>query len=139
MNIDIENYLLRFERIARTWSWPECEWACRLVPLLTGKALEAYTAMDEERAHSYPDLKAALLIKFDISPETYRQQFRSMVLPSGENPSETYHRLKGLYRRWINPVQHTKEQISEQIILEQLLHVFPADIHTWVSMSLQMD
>ncbi|XP_067447429.1 uncharacterized protein [Thunnus thynnus] len=88
--------------------------------------------MDEERAHSYPDLKAALLTKFDISPETYRQQFQSMALPSGENRAETYHCLKGLYRRWINPVQHTKEQISEQIILEQLLHVFPADIHTWV-------
>ncbi|KAG7478604.1 inhibitor of nuclear factor kappa-B kinase subunit beta [Solea senegalensis] len=46
---DIENYLLRFERIAKTWQWPETEWACRLVPLLSGKALEAYTAMDEER------------------------------------------------------------------------------------------
>ncbi|XP_042247194.1 uncharacterized protein LOC121882816 [Thunnus maccoyii] len=74
-------------------------------------------AMDEERAHSYPDLKAALL---------------SMALPSRENPAETYHRLKGLYRRWIRPVQHTKEQIGEQIILEQLLRVFPADIRTWV-------
>ena len=129
---DIENYLLRFERIARTWNWPESEWACRLVPLLSGKALEAYTAMDEERAHSYPDLKAALLAKFDISPETYRQQFRSMVVPSGESPAETYQRLKGLYRRWIRPTQHTKEQISEQLILEQLLRVFPTDIRTWV-------
>lgn len=131
-NEDIENYLLRYERIARTWGWPESEWACRLVPLLTGKALEAYTAMDEERAHSYPDLKAALLEKFDISPETYRQKFRSMTIPPGENPTETYHRLKGLYRRWIRPEQFTKEQIGEQIIMEQLLRVFPPDIRTWV-------
>ncbi|XP_054875465.1 uncharacterized protein LOC129351003 [Amphiprion ocellaris] len=129
---DIENYLLRFERIAKTWAWPQEEWACRLVPLLSGKALEAYTAMDEERAHLYPDLRAALLAKFDISPETYRQQFRSSAVPPGENPTETYHRLKGLYRRWIRPEQHTKEQIGEQIILEQLLRVLPADIHTWV-------
>uniref|UniRef100_A0AAQ5XHE4 Gypsy retrotransposon integrase-like protein 1 n=1 Tax=Amphiprion ocellaris TaxID=80972 RepID=A0AAQ5XHE4_AMPOC len=129
---DIENYLLRFERIAKTWAWPQEEWACRLVPLLSGKALEAYTAMDEERAHLYPDLRAALLAKFDISPETYRQQFRSSAVPPGENPTETYHRLKGLYRRWIRPEQHTKEQIGEQIILEQLLRVLPADICTWV-------
>ncbi len=80
----------------------------------------------------YPDLKAALLTKFDVSTETYRQQFRSMAVPPGENPTETYHRLKGLYRRWIRPEQHTKEQIGEQVILEQLLHVFPADIRTWV-------
>lgn len=47
---DIENYLLRFERLARTWQWPHAEQACRLVPLLTGKALEAYSAMDEQDA-----------------------------------------------------------------------------------------
>lgn len=85
---DIENFLLRFERIAKTWRWPEQEWACRLVPLLSGKALEAYLAMDEERAHCYVDLKATLLTKFDISPETYRQQFRSTAVPPGENPTE---------------------------------------------------
>uniref|UniRef100_A0A672ZPR8 Gypsy retrotransposon integrase-like protein 1 n=1 Tax=Sphaeramia orbicularis TaxID=375764 RepID=A0A672ZPR8_9TELE len=129
---DIENYLLRFERIARTWRWPEDEWACRLVPLLSGKALEAYSAMDEEKAHCYRDLKAALLVKFDISPETYRQQFRSLSVPPGENPTETYHRLRGLYRRWIRPEQHSKEEIGEAIILEQLLRVLPAEMRTWV-------
>uniref|UniRef100_A0AAV2MN91 SCAN box domain-containing protein n=1 Tax=Knipowitschia caucasica TaxID=637954 RepID=A0AAV2MN91_KNICA len=64
--------------------------------------------------------------------KTYRQKFRTVTIPAGENPAETYHRLKGLYRRWIRPEQHTKEQIGEQIILEQLLRVFPADIRTWV-------
>ncbi|KAK7912920.1 hypothetical protein WMY93_013131 [Mugilogobius chulae] len=129
---DIENYLLRFERIAKTWRWPENEWACRLVPLLTGKALDAYTSMDEERAHCYEDLKEALLMKFDVSPETYRQQFRSTAVPFGENPTETYHRLKGLYRRWVRPEDHTKEEIGETIVLEQLLRVLPMDVRTWV-------
>ncbi|KAK7889577.1 hypothetical protein WMY93_025137 [Mugilogobius chulae] len=129
---DIENYLLRFERIARTWKWPEEEWACRLVPLLTGRALEAYSAMDEERAHCYEDLKEALLAKFDISPETYRMQFRSNSLPPGESPTETYHRLRGLYRRWIRPEDHSKEEIGEAIIKEQLLRVFPVEVRTWV-------
>ncbi|XP_071058358.1 uncharacterized protein [Pseudochaenichthys georgianus] len=129
---DIENYLLRFERIAKTWRWPEREWTCRLVPLLSGKALEAYTAMDEERAHCYRDLREALLTKFDISPETYRQQYRSMVVPSEESTIETYHRLKGLYRRWIQPEQHTKEDIAEAIILEQMRRILPPEVRTWV-------
>ncbi|XP_071058334.1 zinc finger protein Xfin-like [Pseudochaenichthys georgianus] len=129
---DIENYLLQFERIAKTWRWPEREWACRLVPLLSGKALEAYTAMDEERAHCYRDLREALLTKFDISPETYRQQYRSMVVPSEESPIETYHRLKGLYRWWIRSEQHTKEDIAEAIILEQMLQILPPEVRTWV-------
>ena len=116
---DIENYLLHFERIARTWAWPETEWAYRLVPLLTGKALEAYSAMDEER-------------KFDISSETNRQRFRDPAVPQGETPTETYQRLKGLYRRWIKPDQCSVEDIGEAIVLEQLLRVFPSDIRTWV-------
>ncbi|XP_034096130.1 uncharacterized protein LOC117562409 [Gymnodraco acuticeps] len=70
---NIENDLLRFERMAKTWQWPREEWACRLIPLLTGKALEAYTAMDEDMSNCYPDLREALLVKFDISPETHRQ------------------------------------------------------------------
>lgn len=28
---DIEDYLLRFERMARTWAWPERDWATRVV------------------------------------------------------------------------------------------------------------
>ena len=129
---DIENYLLRFERMARTWQWPTGEWACRLVPLLTGRALEAYSAMDEDQADCYEELKEALLQKFDISAETYRQRFRGTAIPPGETPTETYYRLKGLYRRWIRPEQLSKEDVGEAIILEQLLQVFPADIRMWV-------
>ena len=129
---DIENYLLRFERMARTWQWPKEEWAYRLIPLLTGKALEAYTAMDEDRSNCYPDLREALLVKFDISPETYRQRFRATSTPPGETPTETYHRLRGLYRRWVRPERKNKDQLGETIILEQLLQVFPPDIRMWV-------
>uniref|UniRef100_A0AAV2J000 SCAN box domain-containing protein n=1 Tax=Knipowitschia caucasica TaxID=637954 RepID=A0AAV2J000_KNICA len=104
----------------------------RSLDRICGKALEAYSAMDEERAHCYRDLKEALLAKFDISPETYRQQFRSSTLPSGESPTETYHRLRGLYRRWIRPEERTKEEVGEAIIMEQLLRVFPFEVRTWV-------
>ncbi|XP_027876201.1 uncharacterized protein LOC114146407 [Xiphophorus couchianus] len=129
---DLENYLLRFERIAKTWRWPESERACRLIPLLSGKALEAYAAMDEDCAHCYKDLKTALLTKFDISPETYRQKFRATSIPVGETPTETYHRLRGLYRQWIRPDQHSKEDIGELIIQEQLLSILPSDVRTRV-------
>ena len=129
---DIENFLVRFERIARTWGWPQSEWACRLVPLLTGKALDAYSSMEEDASNVYANLKEALLAKFDISPETYRFQFRSTHIPIGESPRETYDRLKGLYRRWIKPEQRSKEDIAEIIVLEQLLRMLPNDMKTWV-------
>ncbi len=103
-----------------------------MVPLLTGQALEAYLAMDEERAGWYADLKEALLEKFNISPETYRQRFRAFTIPAGETPTETYNRLRTLYCRWVRPDLHTKEEIGEIIILEQLLRVLPYDSRTWV-------
>lgn len=81
----MENFLRRFERLARTWRWPEAEWSCRLVPLLTDRALEAYLAMDEEQAEVYDELREALLDKFNISPETYRQHFRASKYRQ-ENP-----------------------------------------------------
>ncbi|KAK7938780.1 hypothetical protein WMY93_002106 [Mugilogobius chulae] len=59
-------------------------------------------------------------------------QFRSTSLPPGESPTETYHRLRGLYRRWIRPEDHSKEEIGEAIIKEQLLRVFPVEVRTWV-------
>lgn len=92
--------------------------------------MEAYSAMDEDKAHCYQDLKAALPVKFDISPETYWQRFRSLTVPPGESPTESHHCLRGLYRRWIRPEQHTKEEIGEAIILEH--PVLSAEVRTWV-------
>lgn len=91
--------------------------------------LEAYIAMYEERSVGYEDLREALLEKFDISAETYRKHFWKTSSKPGETPRETYHRLKGLYAHWIRPQQHTKEEIGELIILEQLLRVLPYDVY----------
>nr|XP_055025010.1 uncharacterized protein LOC129414922 [Misgurnus anguillicaudatus] len=129
---DIESYLRRFERLAKTWRWPQEEWSCRLVPLLTGQALEAYLAMDEDQAEQYSELREALLAKFDVSAETYRQRFRAATVPAGESPTESYNRLKNLFNRWVRPEDHTKEEIGEIVILEQLLRVLPYDARTWV-------
>ena len=66
---DIKHFLVHFERIARTWGWPPSEWASRLIPLLTGKALDACSVMEEDDSNVYASLKEALLAKCYISPE----------------------------------------------------------------------
>ena len=70
---DPESFFVRFERMARTWGWQPFEWAPRVVTLLTGRALEAYAGMDEEQSESYDAIKAAVLMKFNVTEETYRQ------------------------------------------------------------------
>ena len=69
-----------------------------MVTLLTGKALEAYAGMDEEQSESYEAIKSAVLMKYNVTEETYRQRFRSMTVPVGETVREMYIRIMGLYR-----------------------------------------
>ncbi|KAK5910368.1 hypothetical protein CesoFtcFv8_004208 [Champsocephalus esox] len=88
--------------------------------------------MDEEQSESYEAVKAAVLMKFNVTEETYRQRFRSTILPVGETVRETYNRIKGIYKRWMRPNSRTKEEIGETIVLEQYLRVLQPDIRTWV-------
>lgn len=100
---DIEHYLITFERIATVCRWPKTDWVFRLIPLLTGKARAAYVHMDMEDALDYKKVKAAILQKYDINAETYRQRFRSLDVETGESPKELYVRLKELYGKWTSP------------------------------------
>uniref|UniRef100_A0A3B3D8P6 Gypsy retrotransposon integrase-like protein 1 n=1 Tax=Oryzias melastigma TaxID=30732 RepID=A0A3B3D8P6_ORYME len=129
---DPESFFVRFERIARTWGWHLDEWAPRVVTLLAGKALEAYAGMDEDQSDCYDAIKAAVLMKFDVTEESYRQRFRSIAVPAGETVRETYNSIKGLYKRWMRPESRSKEDIGEKIILEQYLRVLPQDVRTWI-------
>ena len=70
---DMEHFLTTFERLARVCNWPPDVWVLYLAPLLTGKAQSAYASMDKERARDYQSVKQAILKRYDINEETYRQ------------------------------------------------------------------
>ena len=57
---NLDSYLLRFERFARSNEIDESQWAVNLSVLLTGRALDVYSRMDEEAAGDYGALKTAL-------------------------------------------------------------------------------
>ncbi|XP_052406338.1 uncharacterized protein LOC127952096 [Carassius gibelio] len=129
---DIEHYLTAFERIAEVCRWPREDWAIRLLPLLTGKARAAYVAMDVEDAIDYVQVKEAILKKYSINHETYRQRFRAMEVLEEETPKELYVRLKDLYQKWVRPAERTKQEIGEMIILEQFLRMLNPEVQTWI-------
>lgn len=116
---DIEHFLVTFERIAAACRWPQRDWVFRLIPLLTGKARSAYVNMDVDESLDYDEVKGAILKKYDINPDTYRQRFRSLHVQPDESPKELYVRLKELYGKWIQPKGKTVQEIGELIILEQ--------------------
>lgn len=129
---DIEQYLTTFERLATAYRWPRTEWAVYLIPYLTGRARAAYVAMDVGEAMDYSKVKAAILMKYDINEEIYRERFREPDIVQGETPRELYHRLKDLYKKWIKPAGKTVEDVGEIIVLEQYLRSLAPDVRVWV-------
>ena len=75
---DIESYLhnVMFERVAVQQKWPKDAWATQLAGLLTGDALDVFTSVPTAESSKYEVVKAAILCRFEVNAETYRQRFR---------------------------------------------------------------
>ena len=58
---DIEVFLTSFEKLAISYKWVKSELAIRLVPQLTGKALEAYSRMSFVDSKDFIKVKQAIL------------------------------------------------------------------------------
>ncbi|XP_065146743.1 uncharacterized protein [Paramisgurnus dabryanus] len=129
---DIDHYLLTFERLAETYQWSKEDWASYLKPFLTGEARSAFVAMDPVHAQDYDSVKTAILKKYEIRAETFRQRFRNLNTPVDESPQELYTRLKDLFCKWVNYDSSTKKDIMETLVLEQYLQVLHPDVRTWV-------
>lgn len=127
---DIEQYLTTFKCLAVAYQWPQVDWVVRLVPHLTGKARAANAAMAAEDTYNYK-VKEAILAKYEINEEVYRQRFREPDIRPNENPREFYTRLKDLCK-WIQPETRTKDQVGEILILEQFYCSLSPKLRVWV-------
>ncbi|XP_049334950.1 uncharacterized protein LOC125801744 [Astyanax mexicanus] len=81
---------------------------------------------------SYAKVKEAILQKFEINKDTYRQQFRHAHIKPKETPRELHCRLKGLYEKWIRPKEKSKDEIGDAIVLEQFLSVLNPELRRWI-------
>ena len=118
---DIEHFLTMFERVANAYKWPDDVWVLRLAPLLTGKAQAAYANMDAAKSKEFEEVKQAILKRYNINEETYRQRFRNTKTKIDESYVETEVRLKDLAAKWLKPTERTKEGLVNVIIREQLV------------------
>ena len=127
---DIEAFLTTFERMMQVYGVDEACWAYKLAPQLTGKAQQAYAALSAEDAAKYPEVKAAILRRYDINEETYRQRFRETRKKTGESYNELVIRLQDQFKKWTMGCK-TVEEVSEKIVTEQLLNMMPSDLRIW--------
>ncbi|XP_014912289.1 uncharacterized protein LOC106962397 [Poecilia latipinna] len=75
---------------------------------------------------------AAILQKYEINNETYRQRFRSLHVEPNESPKELFVRLKELYSKWVQPRGKTVEEINDIIILEQYFRMLSPELQVWI-------
>ena len=127
---DIEWYLTTFERMMKAYEVDNACWAFKLAPQLTGRAQQAYAALDPSDAECYDTVKAALR-RYIISDETYRQRFRSLNYRPGKSPMEVATRLNDLAGSWLKN-SSTVEEVRDAVVKEQLLTTLPDHVRMWV-------
>ena len=110
---DMESYLDMFERVAAQQEWPKETWATQLAGLLSGNALECYSSLTLACAKDYDVVKAAILKRYDVNAETYRQRFRTDTRRATESHVNFGERLDDHLRRW--------EKVADGVELRQLM------------------
>ena len=98
---DVEAYLTTFERVMTVHGVDQRLWVVHLAPQLAGRAQQAYAALPAEKAGDYSEVKKAILRRYDISPETYRQKFRAAKKKDYEAYAELATRLQDLAEKWL--------------------------------------
>ncbi|XP_060094657.1 zinc finger protein ZFP2-like [Heteronotia binoei] len=129
---DPKAFLATFEQVAEACQWPREEWAAQLLPALHGEAEEAFSRLKVKDREDYGKVKAAILRGEALKREKLRQHFRRFRYQEAEGPRGTWLRLQELCHGWLKVERHTKEEILEMLILEQLLSILPAEIQSWV-------
>ncbi len=128
---DVEAYLTTFERLMQAHGVDATRWAYKLAPQLTGRAQQAYAALPSEQAGSYEQLKTAILQRYDINAETYRQRFRAATRKANESHREFVVRLQDLQQKWTKECT-TVDKLREVVVMEQFLNALRPDLRLWV-------
>ena len=128
---DIQAYLTTFERIMEVNEIDRGRWPFQLAPQLTGKAQQAYAALAPEDAKDYDTVKTAILRRYIINEETYRQRFRALKPREDESPRELITRLQDLASCWTRDAS-THQELLDLLVREQFLLILPQDVRVAV-------
>ena len=130
----IEVYLDRFEQIAKMYELPEDKWNLRLAHVLKGKAYEVYSKLAEEDTRNYAALRAALLVRYELTASTYRKKFRTARLEKSETYSQLLVRLTKYLNKWrtLGKYPETYQGVVEMILVEQMKECMTPDLRMFV-------
>lgn len=131
--IDIEVFLRSFEKIANVYNWSRDQWPARVVPSLAGKALEAYARMNEEDSKDYDKIKKAILKKYELTSDSYRDKFRATVQRHDENFREYRDRVENLLQHWCDSAEiNDFNSLFNLVLREQLIQSSSKELQVWL-------
>ena len=121
---NIDAYLQRFERYAENEGWSFSCYAIYISALLEGTALEVYHRLPTSDANNYEIVKAALLKKYSLTGDDYRNKLFSSRANTSENASQFFARLEHFLNQWIclSKIDLSFDALRDLLLGEQFLH-----------------
>ncbi|XP_027132202.1 uncharacterized protein LOC113745020 isoform X1 [Larimichthys crocea] len=131
---DPESFFSLFERVAEVRNWPESARTLMLQCVLTGRAQEAYAALNDTESKSYSAVKSAVLRAYELVPEAYRQRFRTWKKGENQSHLEFVRDLNLHFTRWYSASDvNDFEGLCELMVLEQFKSSIPVQVATYIS------
>uniref|UniRef100_A0A8D0H3P2 SCAN box domain-containing protein n=1 Tax=Sphenodon punctatus TaxID=8508 RepID=A0A8D0H3P2_SPHPU len=102
------------------------------LPHLVREAQQAHGSLDASGSGVRTSMEVSGPCHSHMGTETYRKRFRGFRYQESEGPQGAFQRLQQLSQQWLKPEIRTKEEIVEQLVLEQFLSLLPEASQRWV-------
>src|SRR5260221_4266213 len=121
--VDVAAYLKRFEHLCEIQNIPREYWTSALSAKFTGNSLRLYDMLSKDEIKDYDLLSQALLKRFLLTAEHFRQSFRTKKIDTGETYSQFMSRLSGFFLKWteLSGTSSTYADLRSLILKEQFL------------------
>lgn len=105
-----------------------------MVPLLTGKAFEAYSRLSDGESGKYGKIKEAILKRYELTSEAYREKFRQARQQSDESFKDYQVRTEKYLSHWCEreDIHGQYNSLYDLVLREQLLKFCDKDLQVWV-------
>ena len=127
---DMDSFLHRFEVYAESQGRSKGQWAVYLSALLKGKALEVYSRLPVKDAQDYETLKDALLKRFNLTEEGFKQNFNLLEVKLVRHLLSLLPGWRIYLIRWIDlaNVEKDSDGLMNLIVRERFLESCPVQL-----------
>ena len=135
-NQAVDQYFNLFERAAIDFQFPKDKYAALVRTALTkGKAKEVILTLKNEQFDDYAFIKEAVMKRYALVPEKYRQIFRNLRKTEEENHIDFLRNKEIQLERWIRSKDATDnyEKLKNLMLLEEFLRCIGVDVKTHIA------